>query len=93
MSEIKPPCDVRGNELQVGDIVTVVFRQPPLFKIIAIENGGIHLAHGITTAIVRCVCDMLLRQMPGIPFDSIIKTVEPSTVSIIEKIVEGSTPT
>lgn len=86
MSQPKVPRDTCGNELLSEDLVTVHFNTVPIFKVVAIEPGGIHTANGVTPAMVRIVCDMTLRQMPGSPFTSLAKLVSPSSQSIIEGI-------
>lgn len=78
------PRDCRGNELFVGDECYVLQKFPFIFKIIAVENGGIQTPQGDTPAHVRIVADISLRQLPGIPFESIIRTVAPTEQSIVE---------
>lgn len=82
----KEPIDVLGNPIVKDDFVAVHFNTVPIFKVIAVENGGIHTANGITPAVVRVICDMTLRQMPGVPFTSLAKLTEPATQKILEGI-------
>lgn len=84
MSKIPPPLDCIGNELKPDDLVSVVFNRQAIFKVVAVEQGGIHTAQGMTPAVVRIVCDMTLRQMPGVPFSSIAKVPSPDAQRLVE---------
>jgi hypothetical protein len=88
MSKIPEPIDCIGNKLLKDDFVTIHFNTTPIFRIIAVEAGGIHTANGITPAVVRVVCDMTLRQMPGVPFATLAKLVQPGTQQIVEAIAD-----
>lgn len=68
MSQILEPRDAVGNLIIKDGFVAVHFKTVPLFRVVAVENGGIHTANGITPAIVRVVSDLVLKQMPGVPF-------------------------
>jgi len=91
MTKIPEPRDALGNVLQKDDFVVIHFNQVPIFKVIAIESGGLHTAQGITPALVRVVCDITLRQMPGLPFGTLGKLVNPGNQQLIETIA-GSLP-
>lgn len=84
MAKIPPPLDCIGNELKPDDLVSVVFNRQAIFKVVAVEQGGIHTAQGMTPAVVRIVCDMTLRQMPGVPFSSIAKVPSPDAQRLVE---------
>jgi hypothetical protein len=80
----KTPKDVAGNELVPGMLVAY---DPPgflFFKVIAVENGGVHTPSGVTPAVVRLVCDITLRQLPGVPFLKLLTPVMPSQQKILE---------
>ena len=80
------PRDAVGNLLIKDGFVAVHFKAVPLFKVIAIEQGGISTPNGITPAIVRVVCDLLLKQQPGVLFESIIRVVTPGTEELLAAI-------
>lgn len=86
MSKIVVPVDLLGNELTKDNFVSIHFAMPPIFKVIAVESGGIHTSNGVTPALVRAICDMTLRQMPGVPFSSLIKVVSPSEQDAAERL-------
>jgi hypothetical protein len=86
MNQIPEPRDAVGNLLVKDGFVAIHFKNVPLFKVVAIENGGIHTANGITPAIVRVVSDLVLKQMPGAPFESIIRVVTPGTEELLAAI-------
>jgi hypothetical protein len=83
---IPEPRDCVGNLLVKDGYVTVIFKTVPIFKVIAIENGGIHTANGITPAFVRVVCDMSLKQIPGAPFESLLRIVTPGAEELLTRI-------
>jgi hypothetical protein len=86
MTKVPEPRDALGNLLVKDSFVTVLFNTPPIFKIIALENGGIHTANGITPAVVRVVCDMTLRQMPGVPFNTLASLRTPGAEELLAQI-------
>jgi len=88
MTKPTTPIDCFGNDLKKDDFITVHFNTVPIFRVIAIEQGGIHTANGITPAVIRIVCDMTIRQMPGVPFTTLARLVEPGTQRLIESIAE-----
>lgn len=88
MSQPKVARDLCGNELFKDDLVTVHFNTIPVFKVVVVESGGIHTAQGVTPATVRIICDMTLKQIPGVPFTSLAKLVSPSSQAIIEGIAD-----
>ncbi len=85
------PTDCFGNVLKKDDFVTIHFNTVPIFRVLAVESGGIHTANGITPAVVRVICDMTLRQMPGAPFSSMARLVEPGSQQIIEGLADSFT--
>ena len=89
MSKIIDPIDCLGNPIGVDGFVTVHFNTVPIFKVIAVERGGLHTANGITPAVVRVICDMTLRQMPGIPFTSLARLISPEAQTLIEGISDS----
>ena len=88
MSKIPEPRYCLGNKIRKDDYCTVVFMTPPVFKVIAVEDGGIHTSNGITPALVRIVCDMTLRQMPGQIFGSLVQVIGPGNQEIIEAVAD-----
>lgn len=85
------PRDCVGNELLKDAWVAVHLDRPFLYKIVAVENGGIHTASGITPALIRLFSDITLRSLPGLPFQSLVRVVEPGNQAIIEGLA-GSLP-
>lgn len=88
MSTPKDPVDSLGNPIIKEGFVTVQFNTVPIFKVIAVERGGFHTAQGVTPALIRIVCDMTLRQVPGVPFSSLARLVDPSSQTMIEGIAD-----
>jgi len=86
--KVTTPTDCLGNELHAKDLVAVQFATPPIFRIAAVENGGIQTPQGPTPALVRIVCDMTLRQLPGLPFIALVRVVERSTQQILEAMTD-----
>ncbi len=84
MAKTPPAMDCVGNELVANDLVSVVFNRQAIFKVVAVEQGGLHTANGVTPAVVRIVCDMTLRQMPGAPFSTIAKVPSPDAQKLVE---------
>jgi hypothetical protein len=80
------PRDAVGNLLVKDGFVAVHFKSVPVFRVVALENGGIHTANGITPAIVRVVSDMVLKQIPGSPFESLIRIVTPGAEELLTAI-------
>lgn len=78
------PKDVRGNEIFVKDECYVHPKVPFIFQVVSIDEGGIQTPQGVTPTRIRLVCDMFLVQRPGVPFDSILRTVSPTEQSIVE---------
>jgi hypothetical protein len=86
MSKIPPPMDCMGNELRQDDLVVFHPKRVCIAKVIAVEPGGIHTTNGVTPVVVRVVIDITLKQMPGIPFDSLAKVVQPDAQKLVEAI-------
>ena len=80
------PKDVAGNELAVGNTVTIEMGMPIIWKIEVLENGGIQTPTGQTPALVRLVADVTLRSVPGLPFKNILRCVTPSEQKAVEAI-------
>lgn len=88
-SQSKPPSDVMGNII-VPDTL-VVLQNPPfavVWKVAAVENGGLQTPQGPTPALVRLVSDITLRRIPGLPFTELARICVPSEQSIIEGIAD-----
>jgi hypothetical protein len=86
MSQTSEPRDAVGNLLLKDNYVAVYFKSIPLFRVVAVENGGIHTANGITPALVRVVSDLILKQIPGAPFDSLIRIATPGAEELLQRI-------
>ena len=84
MSKIPIPRDCVGNPLSKDNFVVVQMTRPLLMRIVAIEAGGIHIANGMTPTTMRLVADLTITTVPGIPFTSVIRAVEPGQQAIIE---------
>jgi len=89
MSKPNVVRDCVGNELRKDDWVALHFDRPLLFKVIAVEPGGIHTSNGITPAVLRLNADMTLRIMPGLQFTTVVAVKEPQTQAIVEGLAEG----
>ncbi len=85
-SPIPEPRDAAGNLLVKDGFVAVHFKSVPVFRVVADESGGLHTANGITPAIVRVVSDLILKQIPGAPFESLIRIVTPSSEELLTRI-------
>ena len=90
MSKSTEPLDLLSNYIVKDCLVGVHFATVPIFKVIAVENGGVHTPSGVTPAVVRIVCDLTLRQQPGTPFASLIRVVSPSEQDFIQRIIDRS---
>jgi len=93
MSGTFEPRDCVGNLIVKDGLVAVYFKATPLFRVIAVENGGLSTPNGITPAIVRVLCDMTLKQRPGVPFESIIRVVTPGSEELLAAIGKTLTET
>lgn len=83
---IPEPRDAVGNLLVKDGFVAVYFKSTPIFRVIALENGGIHTANGITPAVVRVVSDLILKQVPGAPFESLVRIVTPGAEELLASV-------
>jgi len=84
------PLDLMSNYIIKDCLVGVHFATIPIFKVVAVENGGMHTPSGVTPATVRIVCDLTLKQLPGVPFASLIRIVSPSEQDFIQRIIDSS---
>ena len=87
--KITPPKDCLGNEIVKDCWVTMQPPFPVVWKAIAVEDGGLHTANGVTLAVVRLSCDITLRTAPGIPFQALVRVVEPSQQRILEGLSDS----
>jgi hypothetical protein len=92
MSEIKPPRDAFGSELHVGDIVAIQSTGVVVFKVIQIQNGGLHTSNGQTPALVRIVADITIGGPAGSMFNNVVKCVSPGAEDALKRILEASPP-
>jgi hypothetical protein len=86
MSEVKEPRDCLGNIITKDAYFSLHMDRPMIFKVIAVENGGLHTAHGMTPSMVRLVRDITLRSMPGMLFVSLVKVVDPTQQQLIDSV-------
>lgn len=82
------PTDCVGNQLYKDDLVIVHFQQPAVFKIIAVQEGS-----NQKPTLLRLICDMTIGSPSGSQIMSLAKVTSPSTIKLVERIVEGITPT
>ena len=80
----KAPRDCLGNEITKDSWFALHFDRPLVFKVVAVEDGGLHTSNGITPAMVRLVCDVTLRNMPGLPFIALVKVVDPTQQQLLD---------
>jgi len=88
----KPPKMIRdsvGNELLNGDLVTVLFNRPPVFRVIAAQTGGIATPNGPTPATVRLICDITVGCRSGDWMGSLLKVVNPQSEAAVSKIMDN----
>lgn len=78
------PRDSLGNEILVGNYVTLIMNRPIIFKVEAVESGGIATVQGVTPALVRVTCDITMRQLPGLPFGMLVRVVSPDSQKMVE---------
>jgi hypothetical protein len=86
LSEVPKPTDMLGNLIFKDCLVTFQTDRPLVFKVIAIELGGLHTTSGITPAVIRLATDITLRKLPGQPFASLVRIVTPAEEEIADKI-------
>ena len=86
MIKTPEPRDCLSNILSVGSLVAVHFVTPPVFKIAVVESGGISTPNGTTPALIRIICDLTLRQAPGVPFIQLVRVVSPSEQEMAERV-------
>jgi hypothetical protein len=91
MSRPTEPIDLLSNYIVKDCLVGVHFATIPIFKVIAVENGGIHTANGVTPTTVRIICDLTLKQPPGVPFSALIRVVSPSEQEFMQRILDSAT--
>lgn len=89
MSKIPEIRDVLGNIIDKDNLVNIVAPFPLLFKVIAVDRGGIHTANGMTPAHIRLVCDINLRKPPGLLFTEVVRVVQQSQEEVISNILDG----
>ncbi len=84
MTKIPDPRDCLGNIVTKDALFVLQVDYPLVFRVSAVESGGIHTANGITPALVRLFCDITMRQVPGLPFRNLIKAVDPSSQALLD---------
>jgi hypothetical protein len=81
--------DCLGNIITKDNLVNIVAPFPLIFKVVALNSGGIQTAQGMTPALLRLVCDINLRKMPGIPFVEVVRVVQQSQEETIAQIFDS----
>lgn len=88
--ETKPPQDLLGNELCLGDVVCYTPERPCVGRVAAIQNGGLHTNAGQTPAIVRIIIDLTLGCPAGSQLTPLVKVVAPRQSKLIDKLLENA---
>lgn len=78
--------DTLGNELHEGDLVTVIFTRPPMFRVVATQPGGLSTPKGIAPQMIRVVCDMNIIGGPGQKLQAIAKVVNPMSEALLDEL-------
>jgi hypothetical protein len=85
--------DTLGNELHDGDLVTILFVRPPMFRIVATQAGGLATPEGIQPQAIRIVCDMRIIGAPGQKLQAVVKVVDPLSEALLNKLANNEPPT
>lgn len=87
--------DTLGNELREGDLVTVVFMRPPMFRVVATQPGGLSTPNGVAPQMIRVVCDMNIMAGPGQRLQAVAKVVNPMSEALLDEMskAQGEPPT
>jgi hypothetical protein len=78
--------DTLGNELRDGDLVTILFVRPPMFRIVATQAGGLATPNGVQPQAIRVVCDMNIIAAPGQRLQAVVKVVSPLSEALLDKM-------
>jgi hypothetical protein len=78
--------DNQGNRLMPEQVVYAQIPWPVIWKVAAVEEGGLMTPQGLTPATVRLYSDITLRQAPGIPFVMLLRIVQPSEQELLERV-------
>jgi hypothetical protein len=82
------PRDAAGNEIVKDMFVTIVAGFPIVYKVIAVDHGGITTPQGPTPTHVRVIADFSFRKIPGQPFMEMLKVALPSQEKAVESIAD-----
>ncbi len=75
----KAPHDQLGNELHIDDFVTFTAGQPIIYKVIAVQEGGLHIGQGVAPSSVRILADMTVGCQPGGRIPQLLRVVNPES--------------
>jgi hypothetical protein len=92
-NNIKPPRDGANNEVKLGDWVTFLPAQVIAWKVMAVQNGGLHTNQGMTPCTLRLVADVTLSGPPGGIIGNILRIIPPGQEQILQGLLEGNLPT
>ena len=93
MSDIKSPRDGAGNEVKLGDWLTFLPTQVIAWKVVAIQNGGLHTNQGVTPCALRLVADVTISGAPGGIIGNILRIIPPGQEQVLQGIIDGKLPT
>lgn len=88
----KGPKDQLGNTLSENDYVVLVTGQPLVFKVAAVQEGGLAVPNqaGTTPAAVRIVADMTIQVNPGGRINNLLRVVNPQSEDLLKKLLDTS---
>lgn len=85
---MKPPTDMLGNDIVQGMVVYLLSKTPVLYKVVGVDNGGIHTPNGRTPAIIRLQADIGIGQPAESSFQNIVKIAMPNEESALLKLAD-----
>ena len=85
---IPVPRDCVGNEIVKDMLIHCQTPYPIVFKVVSVETGGIQTPQGPTPARIRLITEIVITQVPGLPFIGLIKVVLPSHEKAIESLAD-----
>lgn len=89
MLPTQPPKDALGNDLHEGDIITMHPDRPLFFRVMKIDNGGVHTpGQGVTPGVVIVGVTLTLRIAPGVPILNMVRVVSPGSDEAVKRLLE-----
>ena len=89
MAQTGPPKDSLGNELHVGDLVTLVTNRPVPYRVLKVENGGIQTPQGVTPGMIAIGTTVTLGTIPGGQIVEVARLVSPGSDELVRKIIDA----